>query len=174
MLLKRGSSTIESHSHIPGEKFMKPLNKTEQRAHLQNKSMTIAIQELLTVYRSTPHPAIGITPFEAMMNRQVRTKIDYTERESRTEISKEEKVNKRVKGYKMKIKGNVENSNTNPHKFAVEDHVQLEQNKSSACVHIQNVFRRIWKTTLFAKSFRRRFFAYHYAVNHPHTNIILS
>ena len=28
--------------------------------------------------------------------------------------------------------------------------------------------------TLFARSFRRRFFAYHYAVNHPHTNIILS
>ena len=30
------------------------------------------------------------------------------------------------------------------------------------------------KTTLFARSFRRRVFAYHYAVNHPHTNIILS
>ena len=29
-------------------------------------------------------------------------------------------------------------------------------------------------TTLFARSFRRRFFAYHYAMNHPHTNIILS
>ena len=28
--------------------------------------------------------------------------------------------------------------------------------------------------TLFARSFRRRFFAYHYAVNHPNTNIILS
>ena len=29
-------------------------------------------------------------------------------------------------------------------------------------------------TTLFARSFGRRVFAYHYAVNHPHTNIILS
>ena len=28
--------------------------------------------------------------------------------------------------------------------------------------------------TLFARPFRRRFFAYHYAGNHPHTNIILS
>ena len=28
--------------------------------------------------------------------------------------------------------------------------------------------------TPYARSFRRRFFAYHYAVNHPHTNIILS
>ena len=28
--------------------------------------------------------------------------------------------------------------------------------------------------TLYARSFRRRFFAYHHAVNHLHTNIILS
>ena len=28
--------------------------------------------------------------------------------------------------------------------------------------------------TLYARSFRRRFFAFHHAVNHPHTNIILS
>ena len=30
------------------------------------------------------------------------------------------------------------------------------------------------RTTLFTRSFRSRFFAYHHAVNHPHTNIILS
>ena len=30
------------------------------------------------------------------------------------------------------------------------------------------------EAALFARSFRRRFFVYHYAVNHPHTNIILS
>ena len=30
------------------------------------------------------------------------------------------------------------------------------------------------ETTLYARSFIRRFFAYHRAVNHPHTNIILS
>ena len=35
-------------------------------------------------------------------------------------------------------------------------------------------FTSLVRATLFARSFRRRFFAYHYAVNHPHTNIILS
>ena len=30
-----------------------------------------------------------------------------------------------------------------------------------------------WAITPFARSSRRSFFAYHYAVNHPHTNIIL-
>ena len=29
-------------------------------------------------------------------------------------------------------------------------------------------------STLFARSFRRKFFAYHYAVNHPYINIIIS
>ena len=29
-------------------------------------------------------------------------------------------------------------------------------------------------STPYARSFRRRFFAYHYAANHPHTNIIIS
>ena len=35
---------------------------------------------------------------------------------------------------------------------------------------------RLFKTTftLFARSFRRRFFAYHYAVKHPHICLILS
>ena len=67
------------------ENFMKLLNKTEQRARLENKSAKTAIQELLAGYRSTPHPATGITPYQAMMNRYVRTKLDYTDRESRTE-----------------------------------------------------------------------------------------
>ena len=30
------------------------------------------------------------------------------------------------------------------------------------------------KVTLYARSFGRRFFVYHHAVNHPYTNIILS
>ena len=128
---------FEHHRIIPlhprangeAENFMKLLIKTEQRARLENKSVNIAIQELLTGYRSTPHPAIRITHFEAMMNLQVRTKIDYKERESRAEISKEEKVNKRDKGYKMNIKVNAGNSNTNPHEFAVGGHVQNTINK---------------------------------------------
>ena len=85
------------------ESFMKLLSKTEQRAHLENKSTKIAIQELLTGYRSTPHPATGVTPYEAMMNRHVRTKLDYMERESKTDNPRNERVNKRDNGYKMKI-----------------------------------------------------------------------
>ena len=38
-------------------------------------------------------------------------------------------------------------------------------------VHISQL---IQLATLLARSFRRRFFAYYYAVKHPHTNVILS
>ena len=111
------------------ESFMKLLNKTEQRAHLENKSTKIAIQELLTGYRSTPHPATGVTPYEAMMNRHVRTKLDYMERESKTDNPRNERVNKSDNGYKMKIKGNAENKNSKSHNLTIGDHVLLEQNK---------------------------------------------
>ena len=67
------------HAHANGEaeSFMKLLNKTEPIAHLQGRSSDMTIQEMLTGYRSSPHPATGVTPYEALMNRQVRTKLDY-------------------------------------------------------------------------------------------------
>ena len=38
-----------------------------------------------------------------------------------------------------------------------------------------HIMSQLWvKPTPYARSFRRRFFAYHHAVNHPHKNIILS
>ena len=70
------------------ERFMQTLNKTEQIAHLQGKSgpdRNMAIQDMLMAYRDTPH--------EAMMNRPVRTKLDYPvpgkERSSRDKMMDE-------------------------------------------------------------------------------------
>ena len=111
------------------ENFMKLLNKAEQRARLENKSASLAIQELLTGYRSTPHPATGVTPYEAMMNRQVRTKIDYRERTKKTFHTNNTEMNKRDRCYKQKIKDNAENKNTRRHRLAIGDHVLLEQKK---------------------------------------------
>ena len=47
---------------------MRLLNKTEQRARLENKPAQLAIQELLTGYRSAPLPVTGILPYDAMMD----------------------------------------------------------------------------------------------------------
>ena len=59
------------HARANGEAeiVMKLLNKTEQIAHLQGRSSDMAIQEMLTGYRSSPHPATGVTPYEVLMNR---------------------------------------------------------------------------------------------------------
>ena len=59
---------------------MQMLNKMEQIAHLQGKDhleRQNAIQDMLTTFISTPHPATGITPFEAMRGATVRTKLDH-------------------------------------------------------------------------------------------------
>ena len=58
------------------KRFIKLLNKTKQVAHSGGKSSIKAIQYMLTGYRSTPYPATGYSPCEALMKRNVRTKLD--------------------------------------------------------------------------------------------------
>ena len=108
---------------------MRLLNKTEQRARLENKPAQLAIQELLTGYRSAPHPATGIPPYDAMRDRNVRTKLDYKPREEANDKSTQSQVNERDKKYKMTIKRNAEKQNTRPHRLSVGDYVLLKQNK---------------------------------------------
>ena len=71
---------------------MQMLNKTEQIAHLQGKDLLKrqnALQKTLTAYRSTTHPAMGITPYEAMRGATVRTKLDHIQ----PKVQKSEKDN---------------------------------------------------------------------------------
>ena len=82
------------HARANGEaeSFMKLLNKTEKIANLQGQKSTIAIQEMLTGFRSTPHPATGVSPYEAMMNRTVRTKLDWRGKETDLRNPKDAKI----------------------------------------------------------------------------------
>ena len=111
------------------ENFMKLLNKTELRAHLESKPSTIAIQELLIGFRSTSHSATGITPYDAMINRKVRTRLDYVQREKDIGEGNQNQVDDRDKEYKMKIKTYAENKTTNTHGLFVGDYVLVEQDK---------------------------------------------
>ena len=106
---------------------MKLINKTEQRAHVQGRPIKLAMQEMLTGYRSTPHPATGVSPYVGMMNRQVRTKLDYLPRITPTVDDKA--VNERDRQYKEKIKQKATNRNTKEHNFQINDHVLLQQRK---------------------------------------------
>ena len=84
------------------ESFMRILNKTEQIAHLQNQIREISIQEMLVGYRSTPHPAAGMAPYQGMMNWEVRIKLDYINNSTANETE----IAKRERKYKENMKLN--------------------------------------------------------------------
>ena len=113
------------------EVFMKTLNKTEQIAYLQGKNKyerANAVQDMLIAYRSTPHPATGITPYDALMNRLVRNKLDYIE--TKPTISEADKmINKKDKQFKERAGQQSTNRNTREHNYVVGDYVLLKQMK---------------------------------------------
>ena len=88
------------------ERFMQMLNKTERVANLQGKNRLDrqnAVQDMLVAYRSTPHPATGVTPYEAMSRATIRTKMDHVEPKSEnTEF--DEQIDQRDAVYKQKMK----------------------------------------------------------------------
>ena len=91
------------HACANGEakSFMKLLNKTEQIAPFKEGNGCIEIQEMVTGYPSTPHPATEVVPCEALKNRRVRTKLDHQTRGS-GEIARDTAINKRDERYKKK------------------------------------------------------------------------
>ena len=106
------------------ESFMKTLNRMEQLCKLQHEDHNKVLQQTLMGYRSTPHPATNMTPYEAMMHRPVRTLMDTTERKLN-----DEEVETRDAEYKKQLKKNKENRNTREHNFIVGDYVLLKQAK---------------------------------------------
>ena len=119
------------------ESFMKVLNKTEQIAHSDGKTSSSAIQYMLMGYRSTPHPATGHTPYEALMKRTVRTKLDYGHfSKNRKFHNIEQEITKRDKEYKRKWNKQQRHPKCKEHHFKIGDKVLLEKkkiNKWSTC-----------------------------------------
>ena len=113
------------------ESFMKLLNKTEQIARLQNKTSKTAIQEMLTGYRSTPHPATKISPYEALMKRPVRTKLDHCSKDKPGKDQQDQQMDENDKQYKDKIAAQAVNRHTKQHTFQVRDFVLLRQTKQN-------------------------------------------
>ena len=114
------------------ESFMRILNKTEQIAHLQNQNREISIQEMLVGYRSTPHPATGMTPYQGMMNREVRIKLDdINNTRDNHSTANEIEIAERDRKYKETMKLNAENRNTRGHTFQLNDYVLLKQRKAN-------------------------------------------
>ena len=115
------------------ERFMQTLNKTEQIASLQGKDRLErrnAIQDMLISYRSTPHPATGVTPYEAMRGATVRIKLDYIDPETK-KSEKDDTIDQRDSEYKQKMKQQREGRKTREGRLLQGDYVLVTQPKKN-------------------------------------------
>ena len=112
---------------------MQTLNKTEQIAHLQWKSgpnRDMAVKDVLMANKGTPHPATGISLYQAMMNKPVRTKLNYTVPRKERSISDKilDKMDKQCKET-VTDEGGINKK----HIFVGVADVLLRQRKSNKC-----------------------------------------
>lgn len=109
------------------------INKTEQIAHLQGKDKLEsqnAIHDMLTAYRSTPHSATAVSPYEAMRGTAIRMRFDYIE-PNKKKSEEDEQMNKNDARYKEKMKVQRENSRTKEKKLLLGDYVLIRQEKKN-------------------------------------------
>ncbi len=59
------------------ENFNKLINKTTKIACEEGIDIESAIYDMLQAYRQTPHPATKSAPYEVLMHRQVRTRLEH-------------------------------------------------------------------------------------------------
>ena len=85
----------------------------------------MAIHDMLMAYRDTPHPATGVTPYQAMSNRPIRTKLSYATLKERSE--QDDLMDERDKLYKENMKRS--GTNTREHNFIAGDYVLLKQKR---------------------------------------------
>ena len=85
------------------ENFNKLINKIAAIAKQDHINFHEATYDMLQAYRSTPHPATNSTPYELLMNRRVRTKINHFPIET---SSKDDAVTCNDQQYKEKAKRN--------------------------------------------------------------------
>ena len=111
------------------ERFMQTLNKTEQIANLQGKThleRRNAVQDMLIAYRSTPHPATGVAPYEALKGTPVRMKLDYIEPKPQRD-EKDDIIDRRDAEYKQKMKQQREGRKTRENNLLLGDYVLVKQ-----------------------------------------------
>lgn len=109
------------------EGFNKLMNKTAAIARAEGLDLHEATYDMLQAYQETPHPATGTAPYELLMNRAIRTRLDHylTERACR-----DEEVRKRDSTYKEKLKSYHDRRHRpSEHKFKAGEAVLLKRHQ---------------------------------------------
>ena len=109
------------------EGFNKLMNKTTAIARAEGVDLQGATYDIIQTYRETPHPATGTAPYELLMKREIRTRLDHypTERSNR-----DEETRKRDTKYKEKVESYHDRRHrAQEHKFKVGEAVLLKRDK---------------------------------------------
>ena len=120
---------------------MKNLDKTGQIASVQGKNRLERrnpVQEMLIAYRSTPHPATEVAPYEALKGTPVRTKLYYTEPETQRNV-KDDITDQRDAQYKQKTKQQREGRKTRENNLLLRDNFSSNLGGTSG-VHPMNLY----------------------------------
>ena len=95
--------------------------------HINNtRDHHLALSELLTGYRATPHPATGVAPYDLIPNRKIRSKL-CNGRPDPTEGHPE--VTLCDANYKAKQREHDKGHLKKPHNFSIGDFVLVRQKK---------------------------------------------
>ena len=109
------------------EGFNKLMNKTAAIAHAEGIDLHEATYDMLQAYRETPHPTTGTAPYELLMNRAIRTRLDHspTERARRDEAVRkgDSKCKEKLKSYHDR------RHRAKEHKFKAGEAVLLKRDK---------------------------------------------
>ena len=118
------------------EGFNKLVNKITAIAKQANTNPHEAVHDMLQAYRSSLHPATKKTPYELLMNREVRTKLDHFP--TTTHINDEE-VRANDRSYKEKCKEyHDRRHNAKKHTLKIGDAVVVKrENKRKAQTHYE-------------------------------------
>lgn len=77
------------------ERFMRPLKKTIQTAHLEKKNIVLEVENFLFAYRNTPHSTTKVTPAELMFNRKPNYNLPHVHQAVDTEMHRRATENDR-------------------------------------------------------------------------------
>ena len=109
------------------EGFNKLMNKTAAVSRAEGIDLQEATYDMLQAYRETPHPVTGTAPYELLMNREIRTRLDHypTERASR-----DEEIRRKDSKYKEKLKSYHDRRyRSKKHNFKAGEAVLLKRDK---------------------------------------------
>ena len=127
--LTQKNSKSSRHPKAQGqvEGFNKLMNKTTTIACAEGIDLQEVTYDMLQAYRETPYPATGTVPYELLMNRVIRTRLDHypTERASR-----DEEIRRKDSKYKEKLKSYHDRRHrAKKHKFKAGEAVPLKRDK---------------------------------------------